>query len=368
MDRKTNKFENIQALRGVAVLMVLLFHVHALEAQYYQREILSNFFDLGTAGVDIFFVISGFIMVQVTRGKFQKPDEIIYFLLHRLTRIYPLYWFYSLLLIVVFLIQPNWIHHVKDQTFSMIKSFLLLPQPTGPLLNVGWSLVHELYFYSVICLILFFPEKILLFLLGAWAILVMISHIIFSFSSPMLLLMTHPLTMEFIAGCSIAQFYNSSGKKSWAWFILIVGLCLFLIVGYLHLLPGEIRDGWARIFVFGIPSMLVVLAGVLLEKKSILFPHFLRRLGDASYSIYLSHALVLSALGRLYSAQYIHTTYAHLLGLLLEVIVALVVGICSFRYLEKPLLVYFSSKVSKLRFNFLNNYSFANKQVSESDR
>jgi peptidoglycan/LPS O-acetylase OafA/YrhL len=93
-----NKLRSIQALRGVAVLSVVAFHALSIEQKYSGGDLLfPDFLRLGQSGVDLFFVISGFVMVTVTKGRFGPNGERMRFLWGRLTRIYPTYWFYFFL-------------------------------------------------------------------------------------------------------------------------------------------------------------------------------------------------------------------------------------------------------------------------------
>ncbi|MEA2116633.1 MAG: acyltransferase, partial [Thermodesulfobacteriota bacterium] len=137
----SNRIKNIQALRGVAVLLVVFFHMVTIEKKYGgTNTLLSDYFQFGMFGVDLFFVISGFVMVTVSRGKFQQPRQAATFLYHRISRIYPMYWFYSLLVLAVFLLQPSFVNSSQFGQVNILASFLLLPQKHLPLLMVGWTL------------------------------------------------------------------------------------------------------------------------------------------------------------------------------------------------------------------------------------
>jgi peptidoglycan/LPS O-acetylase OafA/YrhL len=98
-----NKFLSIQALRGIAALGVVAFHSLSIEQKYSNGDsLLPDFFRLGQSGVDLFFVISGFVMVTVTKERFKINGESMRFLWGRLSRIYPTYWFYFLLVGSIF--------------------------------------------------------------------------------------------------------------------------------------------------------------------------------------------------------------------------------------------------------------------------
>ena len=135
-----NKIQNIQALRGIAVLSVVFFHLLTIEQKYGgSRTILPDLFQFGLFGVDLFFVISGFVMVTVTRGKFQIPRQALRFIYHRVARIYPTYWVYSILVLIVFLLQPSWVNNSLGNQVDILSSFLLFPSRNLPLVMVGWS-------------------------------------------------------------------------------------------------------------------------------------------------------------------------------------------------------------------------------------
>jgi exopolysaccharide production protein ExoZ len=86
-------------------------------------------------------VISGFIMVTVTKGRFTLDGEVMRFLWGRLTRIYPTYWFYFFLTLAVFLIKPDWVNASQGHQIQLIPSFFLLPSHQLPLVMVAWSLI-----------------------------------------------------------------------------------------------------------------------------------------------------------------------------------------------------------------------------------
>jgi len=179
-------------------------------------------------GVDLFFVISGFVMVTVTRGKFQQSRQAVTFLYHRISRIYPLYWFYSLLVLVVFLLQPSFFNSSQFGQVNILASLLILPQKHLPLLMVGWTLVHEMYFYLIFFLLLFFPEKHLVKYIGLWtAIIVFLQLYITPVSLPALRLISHPLTIEFIGGCLLAICTRQKKKYVFSTFLSYLSPVLF---------------------------------------------------------------------------------------------------------------------------------------------
>ena len=138
-----SELRTIQAARAIAANLVVFSHLFFVEAKYTASSILPAFTLYGIAGVDLFFVVSGFIMVAVA-GRDRGPIE---FLWRRATRIYPTYWLVSLTVRATSLIAPTFVNSSITTPISLWRSFLLIPDRTFPLLAVGWTLVYEMYFY-----------------------------------------------------------------------------------------------------------------------------------------------------------------------------------------------------------------------------
>lgn len=339
------KIRNIQALRGIAVLAIVFFHLLDIEQKYGGgASILPNIMQFGMFGVDLFFIISGFIMVTVTRGKFQNLSHTLNFLAHRITRIYPPYWFYSLLVLVVFLLKPTWVNSSQHHEVNILFSFLLWPTYTLPLILVAWTLIHEMYFYLVFALILLLtPESKLLAALTLWAVLVILLHPLIPHSiNPALLVIRHPLTLEFIAGCLLAILHHRLPLHIPARPLIALSCTVFvgMLLVYHHYfqLTDEIEPlHWRRLAVFGLPALLMVFCAVQIEKNGHLFPPLLEKIGNASYSIYLSHLLTLNAAGRLWREVALPGIYDNLIMVPALLLLVCAVGILSFQLIEIPL-------------------------------
>ncbi len=198
------RLSTIQSLRGWAAFMVFAAHWIGLQPMYcftddkWQR----NAVDIGAAGVDIFFVISGFIMVHVTRELGNSWKNALRFLLERMGRIYPMYWIWLGIAVIVYLLRPNWIYKTSDQMPHYWASAFLFPAGNAPVLRVGWTLIHEVYFYAVFSILLLsIPRKGLVYALLIWALAIVGIRPLFpAISHPVWILATHPLTLEFIGG------------------------------------------------------------------------------------------------------------------------------------------------------------------------
>jgi peptidoglycan/LPS O-acetylase OafA/YrhL len=214
------KIQNLQALRGVAVLLVLLRHVAVMEAKYGRHcHLLPDFVSAGTAGVDLFFVISGFIMVETSRGRHQTPGAFGDFLYRRATRIYPLYWIFSLAVLCVWVVQPSWVNSSAGSRVDLAASFLLLPQSLLPLLGQGWTLTHEIYFYLGFAFSLLLPARRLPCFLGAWAAGLLVGWWLVWPHLPTtglaaIRLVFHPLTAEFLLGGASALLVRATSLRA----------------------------------------------------------------------------------------------------------------------------------------------------------
>jgi len=340
-----HRIKNIQALRGVAVLLIVFFHLATIEQKFGGAlTILPNFFQFGMFGVDLFFVISGFVMVTVSKGKFQQTRQAVIFLYHRVSRIYPLYGIYSLLVLAVFLYQPSLINNTQGNQVNIGASFFLLPQQHLPLLMVGWTLVHEMYFYLIFFLFLFLPEKFLLAGLGLWTIgILLLQQPAAADSSPALHLISHPLTMEFVGGCLLAVFTSRAKKTPAALFSLSAALLIFITAVICFMLQWQTTGlieppGWQRVLLLGIPALLIVYFLIKAEQRHFILPGPLCRIGDISYSIYLSHVLTLNLLGRIWAGFATDATLDNLIVLPIMLLSVIAVGYISYIQIERPMI------------------------------
>ena len=153
------RLANIQALRAIAVLLVMAVHTQANEARASADAILPGWFYHGVSGVDLFFVISGFIMVWITRDQHGSARSVGRFLFARAARIYPPLWLFTTLAILGFVLQGTLDKWLAE--YNVLTSYLLLPDQMPPVLGISWTLVHELYFYLVFGLFLFLPAAAL---------------------------------------------------------------------------------------------------------------------------------------------------------------------------------------------------------------
>ncbi len=205
--------------------------------------------------------------------------------------------------------------------------------------------MHEMYFYIIFAAFLRAPEKWLPALLLAWTILVTIGYGIAASTGllrtfPAIRVTVSPLTLEFILGCTIALLIYR-GRKQHGVLVLGLGIGLFLMscILWTRIAPNAQPNGWGRVALFGIPWSLVVYGAVALEQSAgMLFSRPLRAIGDASYSIYLSHVLVIATLGRIWSLFATDGLADNILMTVVMLAAVVGTGYVSYLFIERSLL------------------------------
>jgi len=330
---RTETVVAIQYLRAIAASLIAFQHAMGVPAFVHYTA------HFGTVGVDIFFVISGFIMWTTTERRNRGPAA---FWLARMVRIVPLYWLFTTIYIAAALITPESFFAVKLDPVHIVKSFLFVPaaHPTlglvAPVYTLGWTLNYEMLFYLLFGACLFVPWPRLRFALvaGAFLLLVATGQIVQP-AGAVARTYTDPILMEFLAGVMLAivsPLLMRCGAV--AGMALIAGAALWVAIVYGCGLTLE------RIVSHGIPAVVAVTGALMAEPAVRARPSRVGlMLGDASYAIYLAHPfaqrLWLIAVNRRVGIAAISPT--------LYVFAAFVIGlfggvICHF-LIERPLLI-----------------------------
>lgn len=264
---------NLQILRAFAALNVVLFHTIAISDTYsFKTDFFLFIAGWGANGVDIFFVISGFVMLYTQMNVKRSVYE---FLKSRIIRIVPIYWFLTCLIILIYFLFPSVFRQLVITPEWTISSFMFLSKLISekyPIIYIGWTLELEMLFYILFGLSLWFRKLLIsLFFISIGLILTAI------LSSDFILL-------EFLGGLIVALVYKKWNlSKNLGLLILLMGFILLSLSINLSELLMEYR----AIF-WGLPSVLIVLGTV----TALQFRNkVLEFLGDASYSIYLIQML-----------------------------------------------------------------------------
>ena len=341
-------YATVQMLRGFAASAVVLFHLLPFEQKYLAGgTILPDALVIGQAGVDVFFVISGFIVTTVSIDHAGRPRDSLDFLMRRFWRIYPTYWVYYVVLLAVYLAAPGLINHSATRPPSLLDSFTLWPSDAPPLLLVAWTLSFELYFYLVFAGLLCLIRRARLgVVLPFWAAVVVAGRLALPLHHTALMdLVCNPLNLEFMAGCAIALWAPHSQRRV-GLLLIAAGLAWGTLLIH-HIGPAApFQNVWLRVAVFGGGATLVVAGCAVWERPGITrVPGLLRRLGDASYSLYLSHLLTIGAVGLVWRhvMQRIGVPASasvplHVVALASAFTASVGVGLLSYRLIELPLI------------------------------
>lgn len=312
-----NRLVSVQILRGIAALLVAWCHLTLARSNYWHSR---HVWDFGAIGVDIFFIISGFVMA-LTMEKYREKSFT--FLWHRYLRIAPLYYLLGLQWALVL-----WIGRYPVSWASIVSNITILPlgsRYTAPVLEVGWTLSFEFVFYGLVCLSLALRK-------GPGLLFAMLSILasvgtVYVAPVPVLRWLTHPVLFEFALGVLAFMLRHQRIPQWLAWAGLIV-----LIVE--ALLPVPFDPGWPalirgegtlyRLALWAIPAFLAFNGVIRWEPKGPLVKPA-QLLGDSSYSIYLSHSFVAVML-----ASFVPPPIGF--GLVI------VVGVACYRWIELPLL------------------------------
>lgn len=354
------KLQSIQALRALAAVLVAYSHSIDLQMKFaVSRQqgfyALQNF---GAIGVDLFFVISGFIITLVA-SRDVGARAGARFLLKRFLRVNPVYYLASLLFGLVTLLLslrsglPLGLLLGRLGS-GLVDTLLVVPtsgKPLGyaPLLIIGWTLAFEWLFYALFCLLIVLRLRSkavgLCVLLGSLAC----AGIVARGGDARLRFLTNPILLEFLLGVATCVLYRKAARVP-RW---LPRACLLLgIVGYAYAIRfgfGEVSElfpTWTgrvsleRVVRWGLPSALIVTGCVLLEAHGAL-----RRLwrirclqitGDASYALYLTHLTVFAALGFAYDTLGLGVPADA--AVLLQVAIAVAIAVAFYGRVEKPLL------------------------------
>jgi exopolysaccharide production protein ExoZ len=337
---QSRRIVSIQVCRGLAALLVVLAHLHGIETRYCGSDHL-HLFEHGALGVDLFFVISGVVIASVAAGKFGSPRNAAVFLYHRLARIFPIFWIYATLTLI-----SRYLSGAHEHSYNLLASYLLIPTHLPMLLLQSWTLSYELYFYLIFfVLLLLVPERLAPWLLALWCIVVVALKLHIGFSpNPIIQLLLSPSVLEFLAGCIIFHIYRHSRLHPSIGILLLAISVLWLAaiilyIAHIHADPyWIIAHPWRRPLLYGSFAAIFLLGAIELERtRNIHYLPLFASIGDWSYSIYLSHALVLAIIARMIVRL---PAYSHSIVLITIVGVpaAIFVGYLSYTYLERPLL------------------------------
>jgi exopolysaccharide production protein ExoZ len=297
--RVRGKLSGVEALRGIAAIMVVTIHAsHMLHIDAHTP--FGAFWQFGRAGVDFFFVLSGFIITHVHVGDFGYPQVFLSFWGKRLLRIYPVYWIITALYGAILFVSST---QAEQGLLHIVCSFLLLPEAADPILGVGWSLRHELLFYAIFSVALL-QRHLGIALLAAWGVGIawnmgvqiwsgtpyfggLIGQIVF-----------RGFNIQFFFGIATALVVRSGMVWRPSMLAVLGGLGFFVTGMYESYGHPVMHEYPIRHLSYAIAATLILYGIATLDRaQRTRVPAMALRLGAASYSIYLIHLPVLHVLG-----------------------------------------------------------------------
>ena len=346
-------YRNIQGMRGIAALMVVSGHMFTNIAPMRTHWARPYFF-IGGVSVAFFFVISGFIIYHVIQRSIASMDNMgtgraVYaFAMKRFIRIYPLYW-------IVFgtaCLVMAWAPPAAPPHEPMFLLLTLINNVPNFRVYVVWTLTFEVYFYAMVALSLFLLEKRAMVgltfwlaaiggasLLGWWVPLPKPLDFVFA-----------PILLEILLGIAVAKFVEHGFRRFNG--ASLAGALMWIVIGTWFLRPAAFelnvdhlgrlvaitRSFALHVVCWGIPAALLVYGLVVVEiRQRWIMPRVLQSLGNASFSIYLWHAVVFNAVGELFvRLGWVGVVSSTGLTVLM-VAIGLAVGIASHHFLEKPI-------------------------------
>jgi exopolysaccharide production protein ExoZ len=340
MRSPASQLASIQILRAVAAIAIVLHHgMH--ETHQAAQKIGGSFAWQSVlpleAGVDLFFVISGFVMVFASRDLFGSIQSIIPFLRRRLARIAPIYWLTTLVFVALSFSGLVPLGRTAPTADEIVATFLFLPylRPDGylqPVYGLGWTLNYEMFFYLLFALALPLPrERAVPIVVIMLMLLVTVGQFIpASMTAPYF--WTRSIILEFGFGMIIGHMALTGVQptRTTAVFLGVTALALFAMG---MLAPGFRPD---RALLYGLPSALLVIAALAFQGDGQTNPsgRLLTRLGDASYALYLLHPFVLRGLA--VAAGGMLTAISPLLFLILGVTLACITAMIAWSWFERP--------------------------------
>lgn len=323
-----NKLVSLQIVRALAAWTVVFHHYVQLYTGTNTESVIGSFFwNRGSLGVDVFFVLSGFVMCMMVQTSKKGPAI---FIIDRVFRIAPTYWFYTAVLVACIYFFPRGFHFYQFNVETLVKSALFLPSvnPSGigvfPVLTVGWTLNFEMFFYVVLACFMVLSRR--------WALLIfLVLFPLFPFAYPegaplSVIARDHRLN-EFWAGAALAAVWSGGlaiKVRDFPIPSLIVGLAS-LLWGVALLLGGS-----PLMFALSIVAFALVCEQHL-PRESFLV-RALAHLGDISYSTYLAHCIAIGIAMQFFEKTPV--TSDQLPALLTTILGTYVLSRMSYRWLE----------------------------------
>ncbi|MBN9563611.1 MAG: acyltransferase [Alphaproteobacteria bacterium] len=333
----------IQILRALAALSVAFLHIEQSAGVFVGRVGESPWPWLRAipweAGVDMFFVISGFVMVYASDRLFRADGASRDFLSRRITRVVPLYWLFTTLTVLVAVVRPGLLNEPLGSGWdAVVASYLFIPwaRPDGfvqPVFRLGWTLNYEMLFYVIFTPFVMLTRRwAVLGVVAAIGALVVVGQLTWT-GNTQIGFWTDPIVSEFAFGVLLGALRLEGLQLSWPvrLGLIAAGLCIMLAVG--------VDDTQTRALSYGIPATCFVAAvsfgsgraGTSLIARGALL------LGDASYALYLVHLFPTRLLREIWFRLHLTGTAGIVSFIAVSMAASCVVAVGVHVWVERPL-------------------------------
>jgi exopolysaccharide production protein ExoZ len=334
--------KSLQIGRGLAAISVAAFHLTESMALFAGDATFSKYTDRGFLGVDFFFVLSGFIILQAHIADVGQPTKLGEYVTKRFIRIYPIYWIYLSLTIagMIFVSSKNF--NLSSPSDWLTSYLLVRFSEIQTPLRQAWTLFHEIVFYGIFG-ILIISKRVGIFALAIWGVCTGVMYFYPEHERPTLLgNIFSAYNLNFFVGMSAFLLSKVLSNRS-AWFSLVAGIAMFALT--LALEMGGMRLAIRNLAYATSFGMIVLALAVLEQSKVRISIPVLEKLGDASYSIYLLHEhlenYLLRALVKLNVVELISPELLYFMVLA----VTAWLGYLAYVFIERPLLIVLRSTI-----------------------
>ncbi|HLH13135.1 MAG TPA: acyltransferase [Methylovirgula sp.] len=333
LEQEAKKLGLLELGRGLASALVVFHHSGDIlaEKRFYGIDAFGGHLHNFNVGVDFFFVLSGFIIAWVHWGDIGKRDRLGRYAVRRFSRIYPPYWCILVPLIILYQIFPAAGAPSQHDLATAFFSIPLLPYVNPPVLGVAWTLVHEVFFYTLFGFIIAigFPA---IWMLAAWGLAILVCSFFGELGYPANFIFD-PFNLEFLFGVGAAVFLQRYRVPLPSAFLGIgTGIFLLALLFGTHIQDVPI----AGRAVFGLSSLAIVVGAVELElRHTIRLPPVLALLGAGSYAVYLVHPEALSALCSIL-ARFGHRAIPLNAAIIITSLLAIGIGLTYHVFVESP--------------------------------
>lgn len=343
---------SIQALRALAALMVVFAHAQndagrtALES----GASFNRIFPLPWAsGVDLFFVVSGFVMVFASEKMFAAPGGAMQFMGRRIARIVPMYWLATAVFLFAALRGAAAGKVLPPTLGEIVSSFAFFPWPRTldgaprPVHSLGWTLEYEMFFYVVFACFIWLPRTRAVAGVAMTLAALVAFNALAAPHNVALAYWSDPIVLEFALGMGLALAYRRGLRLpspiSFALvFAVLVALALDPMNSAAEPYDAVDPNGFLRLLSWGLP-MAAIFAAATLRAPAMTSGRLMQaaaKVGDASYALYLFHPLAIIVLRKLWLAAHLGRSLGYWPLVVVSTLASVALALAIYRWIEKP--------------------------------